>query len=61
MNRRQRYAIKFQNFSYVTLEPAKEVTEKELVLAAVGDLKKSGIKMSERQKQEVEAFLRKYS
>jgi hypothetical protein len=57
----KRHTVKFQNFSYVTLEPSKEVTEKELVLAAVGDLRKSGIKMSEKQKQEVEAFLRKYN
>jgi hypothetical protein len=56
-----RFNPKFQNFSYIELQPPKVETEREIVLAAVGDLKKSGIKMSEKQKQEVEAFLRKYN
>lgn len=51
---------RFQNYQYVTLEPAKQETEKELVLAAVGDLKKSGIKMTVKQQKEVEDFLKRY-
>ena len=51
---------KFQNYQYVTLEPAKQETEKDLVLAAVKDLKSSGMKMTERQKKEVEEFLKRY-
>ena len=56
----KRHTVKFQNFSYITLEPPRVETEKDLVLAAVGDLKKSGIKMSAKQQKEVEDFLKRY-
>ena len=55
-----RFNPKFQNFSYITLEPPKVETEKDLVIAAVKDLKSSGMKMTERQKKEVEEFLKRY-
>jgi hypothetical protein len=56
-----RFNIKFQNFTYVSLQSAKkEETEKDIVLDAYRDLMRSGMKLTAAQKVEVAKFVSKY-
>lgn len=56
-----RFNIKFQNFTYVSLQPAKkEESEKDIVLEAYKDLMRSGMKLTAAQKVEVAKFVSKY-